>query len=104
MTASGRNQPFGGLYTQRLVLTQSGRSWPLKKRQIKLTDWTTRPFLLRLISNNEKAKPAKRRGRKATGPRFLREAMEDLPKDPKIAGLPSELSAEGWQSKTLFSL
>ncbi len=30
------------------------------------------------------AKPAKRRGRKATGPRFLRDAT----KDPKIAGLP----------------
>ena len=40
------------------------------------------------LSNN-KAKPAERRGRKATGPRFLREATEDLPKDPKIAGLPT---------------
>jgi len=37
----------------------------------------------------EKAKPAERRGRKVTGPRFLREATEDLPKDPKIAGLPT---------------
>ncbi len=34
------------------------------------------------------AKPAKRRGRKATGPRFLREATDDSPKDPKIARLP----------------
>jgi len=32
-------------------------------------------------------KPDESQGRKATGPRFLREAMEDLPKDPKIAGL-----------------
>ena len=39
-------------------------------------------------TNNDKAKPAERRGRKATGPRFLREAMEDLPKDPKTAELP----------------
>jgi len=34
-------------------------------------------------TNNDKAKPVKRRGRKATGPRFLREAMEDLPKEPR---------------------
>ncbi len=41
-----------------------------------------------LCSCNVKAKPAERRGRKATGPRFLREATEDLPKDPKTAELP----------------
>ncbi len=35
----------------------------------------------------DKAKPAERQGRKATGPRFLREATDDSPKDPKIAGL-----------------
>ena len=35
-----------------------------------------------LSSNNYKAKPAERRGRKATGLRFLREAMDDSPKDP----------------------
>ncbi len=40
-------------------------------------------------STTDKAKPAKRRGRKATGPRFLREAKEDLPKDPKTAELPN---------------
>ena len=40
-------------------------------------------LLLHLVVNIEKAKPAERRGRKATGPRFLREAMEDLPKDPR---------------------
>ena len=28
----------------------------------------------------------KRRGRKATGPRFLREAMDDSPKDPRSPG------------------
>ena len=38
--------------------------------------------------NTDKAKPAERRGRKAPGPRFLREATDDSPKDPKIAGLP----------------
>ena len=36
--------------------------------------------------SHDKAKPVKRLGRKATGPRFLREAKEDLPKGPKIAG------------------
>ncbi len=36
-----------------------------------------------------KGKPAERQGRKATGPRFLREATDDASKDPKIAGLPS---------------
>ncbi len=41
-----------------------------------------------LSSCNDKAKPAKRRGRDATGPRFLREAMDDSPKDPKTAELP----------------
>ncbi len=45
-------------------------------------------FLLRLGHINDKAKPAERRGRKATGPRFLREATEDFPKEPKTAELP----------------
>ena len=36
----------------------------------------------------DKAKPAKRQGRKATGPRFLRDDACDATKDPKIAGLP----------------
>ncbi len=39
-----------------------------------------------LSSYNYIAKPAERRGRKTTGPRFLREAMEDLPKDPRSPG------------------
>jgi hypothetical protein len=44
----------------------------------------------------DKAKPAKRQGRKATGPRLLREAMDDTSKDPKIAGLPiSRLGDKG---------
>jgi len=46
-------------------------------------------LLLHLKRNNDKAKPAERRGRKATGPRFLREAKERLPEGPKIAGLPN---------------
>jgi len=46
-------------------------------------------LLLHLVDN--KAKPVERRGRKATGPRFLREVMDDSPKDPKIAGLPTLL-------------
>jgi len=38
----------------------------------------------------EKSKPAERQGRKATGPRFLRDAFDafDATKDPKTAGLP----------------
>ncbi len=39
-------------------------------------------------STTDKAKPAERRGRKATGPRFLREVKDDSPKDSKIAELP----------------
>ena len=62
----------------------------LRKRQIKLTDWHNYQSVLCLRSNNDKAKPVKRRGRKATGPRFLREAKEDLPKDPKTAELPNK--------------
>ena len=42
-------------------------------------------FLLRLKDNIDKAKPAERRGRKATGPRLLREATECPSKDPKTA-------------------
>ena len=37
----------------------------------------------------EKGNPGESQGRKAAGPRFLREAMDDSPKDPKTAGLPS---------------
>ena len=49
-------------------------------------------------STTDKAKPAERRGRKATGPRFLREAMDDLPKDPKAAELPNLM-----QSRCMFN-
>ncbi len=49
-------------------------------------------LLLCLGDNNDKTKPAERRGRKATGPRFLREVMADLPKGRKIAGLPQHSS------------
>ena len=38
----------------------------------------------------EKGKPEKTQGRKATGPRFLRDAACDATKDPKIAGLPKK--------------
>jgi len=31
--------------------------------------------------------PDQNQGREVTGPRFLREAMDDLPKDPRITGL-----------------
>ena len=37
--------------------------------------------------NNDKAKPAERRGRKATGPRFLLKPRMTI-EGPKIAGLP----------------
>jgi hypothetical protein len=43
----------------------------------------------------DKAKPVERRGRKATGPRFLWEATEDFLRDPKIAGLPDQCSKWG---------
>ena len=41
-----------------------------------------------VLKRSDKGKPGKSQGRKAAGPRFLREAKEDLPKGPKIAGLP----------------
>ncbi len=41
--------------------------------------------------NKDKDKPAKRWGRKATGPRFLRDAFDDATKDPKTAELPQLL-------------
>ena len=44
---------------------------------------------------NDKAKAAERRARKTTGPRFLREAMDDSRKDPGIAGLPIVGKKEG---------
>ena len=37
--------------------------------------------------NNDKGKLGESQGRKATGPRFLRDVR---PKDPKIAGLPQK--------------
>ena len=41
-----------------------------------------------MVSHSTKANLTKIQGRKATGPRFLREAMDDSPKDPKAAVLP----------------
>ncbi len=41
-----------------------------------------------LSSYNDKAKPDERRA--TTGPRFLREAMDDSPKDPKTAEPPEQ--------------
>ena len=46
-------------------------------------------------SATDKAKPAERRGRKGTGPRFLREATEDSPKDPKMAETPLDAAFAG---------
>jgi hypothetical protein len=45
--------------------------------------------------NNDKAKPAERRGRKATGPRFLREAKDDSPKNPAIMAFLASMPCEG---------
>ncbi len=45
---------------------------------------------------DDKSKPAKRQGRKATGPRFLRDASNDATKDPKTAGLPSLVTLMIW--------
>ena len=55
-----------------------------------------------LSGNTDKAKPAERRGRKATGPRFLREAMEDSPKDPKIAGFPTSNGGKKMTRNIIF--
>jgi hypothetical protein len=46
------------------------------------------PSVCTRLLANDKGKPDQSQGRKATGPRFLREAMEDFPKGSKIAGLP----------------
>ena len=43
---------------------------------------------------SDKGNPDQSQGRKATGPRFLREATNDSPKDPKIAGLPIRTDTE----------
>jgi len=43
---------------------------------------------LMVIKISDRAKTTKSQGRKTTGPRFLREATEELPKDPNIAGPP----------------
>jgi hypothetical protein len=47
--------------------------------------------------NNDKAKPTERWGRKATGPRFLRDASNDATKDPKIAEPPKTSQSNRWQ-------
>ncbi len=65
--------------------------------------WST--VALRLFNVCDKAKPATRRGRKATGPRVLREAMDDSPKDPKTAGLPKRFNHEtGAEQRTSIDL
>ena len=53
---------------------------------------------------NDKAKPVERRGRKATGPRFLREAKDDSPKDPKTAELPLAAPNPVWNGRTMATL
>ena len=72
-------------------MTQSGHCWSLEHVLIMLTGRQNFNLLLHLSNNNDKAKPAEKRGRKATGLRFLREATDDSPKDPKIAGLPKRM-------------
>ncbi len=82
-------------------MTQSGHRSP----QVSGTPWRVITAVLNCVggapvirsghNKNDKAKPAERRGRKATGPRFLREAMDDSPKDPKIAELPQRKSVRG---------
>jgi hypothetical protein len=41
-----------------------------------------------LDDDPDKGKPDQSQGRKATGPRFLRDAVCNATRDPKIAGLP----------------
>jgi len=70
-------------------MTRSGHRRSLEIGEIKLTIRKFRAAKrIKEGTTNDKAKPAERRGRKATGPRFLREAMDDSPKDPKTAELP----------------
>ncbi len=57
--------------TRGIVLPGWGRGGEGKGRWAMLGDLAI--LLLHLNINNEKAKPAERRGRKATGPRFLRD-------------------------------
>jgi hypothetical protein len=39
-------------------VTQSGPSLIFQQVQVQLTDWRNGPFVLRLVDNNDKAKPA----------------------------------------------
>ena len=55
-------------------------------------------------TNKDKAKPAERRERKGTGPRFLRDGAYDATKDSKTAGLPNiGLHWEVIQLKRIFT-
>lgn len=51
-----------------------------------MPDLESANHLLRLGDINDKGNPALRRGRKATGLRFLRAATDDSPKDPRSLG------------------
>jgi len=70
-------------------MAQSGRS--LKPLRHTLTPLKNIPELTRfwcqsaLVLPSDKGKPDQSQGRKATGPRFLRKAMDNSPKDSKIA-------------------
>jgi hypothetical protein len=57
-------------------------------------------YFLRRINNfiADKGISVERQWRKATGPRFLRDANSDATKDPKIAGLPKELEGKAMRS------
>jgi hypothetical protein len=55
-----------------------------------------------ILKRSDKGKPGKSQGRKAAGPRFLRDAMEDLPKGPRLPGyriLDSSHASATWQSR-----
>ena len=70
-------------------MTQSGHFWRSSLLGLCQLAGEEISLRLRLRRDNDKAKPVKRRGRKATGP-LLREATDDSPMNQKIAELPSE--------------
>jgi hypothetical protein len=63
-----------------------------------MSDWAL------ILVTSDKGKPSESWGRKATGPRFLREAMDDSPKDPKTARLPDQIKIVTIYSGNLVDL
>jgi hypothetical protein len=54
---------------------------PIEEQRTRLADWPIHRFVLHLRGTSEKGKAGESQRRKATGPRFLRAAMDGFPKD-----------------------